>query len=263
MLTGAVVAPHGDEILTPESEDMKALHDAMAFAGSVLGDTDLYILISPHNIRIDTHIGVILTENLSGSWEWRGIKIEKHLRSERGVAERIYNTALKEHVPVVGINFGALEGPLSEMILDWGSLIPLHFFPDKSTVLLTPARGITRAQLVKFGEILADIAETEQRKIALIVSADQAHAHSPRGPYGYSPMAKEFDSQVLSALRAGELSPLLEMPQTLIDGALPDSYWQLLILHGVMKKVPMQVLRVEYGVAEYFGMAVAVMQRNE
>ncbi len=260
MIQGAVVAPHGDEILIPESADLKKLHTAMRIAAEKLKNADELIIVSPHNIRIDTHIGIILTENLSGTWKWKRIKIEKTLKCNRSLANELYSECMKNKLPVVGINFGALEGPLSTMPLDWGSLIPLYFFEDRPTMLITPARKIARGDLVKFGELLGTLCHYSPHNFGIIISADQAHTHSDEGPYGFNPDAKEYDSKINKILKSGNLDDLLLINEDLIGNAMPDSYWQLLILAGIMHVVPMKNTLLEYAVANYFGMSVAVFE---
>ncbi len=263
MLSLAAVVPHGDEILSPEDEESQRLHRAMVKLGDLIRERDVkgYILITPHNIRIDTHIGIILTEYASGSWKYGKIRIRRKIRCMRDLAREIYEKSKKEGVPVVGINFGALEGTYSNMPLDWGSLIPLYFLPRREIVLITPARGIGRDELVRFGNIIADVVENKREKFALIVSADHAHAHSHDGPYGFSPYAEEYDKLVVDAMKSGNLISLMNLDEKLIQEAKPDSYWQLLILGGVLEKLPMRNLFAEYGLPTYFGMAVAVYTR--
>ncbi len=263
MLAGAVVAPHGDEILVPENPDMERLNKAMKIAGEHFSDVDGYIVISPHNIRIDTHIGVILTEHLYGRWEWQNVVIEKELSCDRALAHELYRAGAGSGVPVVGINFGALEGELSRMPLDWGSLIPLYFFRDKPAVLITPARGITREELLKFGEVLGEVLERYEKRTVMIVSADQAHTHSERGPYGFSESAAVYDAEINKILKKGELELLLNLPDALVDAAMPDSYWQLLMLAGASRRVKMRPIMVEYAIADYFGMTVAIYDRAD
>ena len=261
MLARAAVVPHGDEILAPPNVEMKKLHEAMMKVAKSVEDVDAYVLISPHNIRIDTHIGIVLTEFLSGSWKYGNLRFKRTLRGFRDLALDIYNGARRRGLPVVGVNFGALEGKHSRMPLDWGSLIPLYFLPKRKTVLITPARGISRDALVDFGSLVARIAEERREKIALVVSADHAHTHSINGPYGYSEEAKRYDELVLRALRSGNLDSLLEIEDSLLQKALPDSFWQLLMLLGAAKVVPLKNEFIEYGIADYFGMAVASFVR--
>ncbi len=256
MLDFAAVVPHGDELIAPEP-GLLELHNAMLELGRMADSTELYVLITPHNIRIDTHIGVILTEYLAGSWRSGAKNIRRTLRSDRALAKRIYERARAEDIPVVGINFGALEGKYSRMPLDWGSLIPLYFMPRKKTVLLTPARNIPRNALVRFGELLGAIIKEDSRKIGVIVSADQAHTHSATGPYGYSEYAEKYDKQILDILSKGHFDELLEISEDTIERAMPDSYWQLLILAGIGRIIKLDPVNVAYGIADYFGMAVA------
>ncbi|GEM_PF-110672 len=260
MINSILVAPHGDEILVPESEPMIALREAMIKARDIVGNAETYIVVSPHNVRIDTHIGIILTEYMEGSWRYKKLRFRRKFKNDRNLAKRIYETANTQGIPVVGINFGALEGPLSKMSLDWGTLIPLYFLPRRNIVLITPARGISRHSLVRFGEIMGKIADEEKRKISVIISADHAHTHSPDGPYGFSEMAEEYDSTVVRSLKSGKLEKLLDMPQEVIDSALPDSYWQLLMLYGIMKIKHLKPEFVVYGMADYFGMAVSLFR---
>ncbi len=263
MLKLAFVVPHGDEVLVPDNKELKELQEGMIKAGKKIKDEKIeeYILISPHNIRIDTHIGVILTQYASGSWHYKNLRFRRRYKCDRELAEKIYKEAKSKNIPVVGINFGALEGEMSNIPLDWGSLIPLYFLPKNPIVLLTPARKIRREELVKFGEILGKIMDDSDKKIALIVSADHAHTHSREGPYGYSPKAREYDEEVIKYLKKGNLAPLLSMSDEFLEEVKPDSYWQLLILHGVMNKIKMKNEFMRYGIADYFGMAVAFFTR--
>ncbi len=262
MLSLAAVVPHGEEILLPEDEESLKLHRAMKFLGYEIKKRRIreYVFISPHNIRIDTHIGVVLTEYLQGSWKYKNLRIRRKWKVDRELARRIYEKS--SEIPRVGINFGSLEGELSSMPLDWGTLIPMYFLPKRKTVLITPARGIKREELVRFGELLGEIIEEERKKIALIVSADHAHAHSRDGPYGYHKDARKYDEIVERVLLSSSFKELLKMRDKLIENAKPDSYWQLLIFYGALKKVPLENFLTVYGCPTYFGMAVSIFERK-
>ncbi len=262
MLSLTAVVPHGDEILLPEDDESLKLHRAMKFLGYEVRKRRIreYVFISPHHIRIDTHIGIILTEYLQGRWKYKNLRIRRKLKVDRELARKIYEST--EEIPRVGINFGALEGELSSICLDWGTLIPMYFLPRRKMVLLTPARGIRREELIRFGEILGVIMENDKRRMALIVSADHAHAHSRDGPYGYHKDAERYDREVEEILLSGSLGELEKMDKELIENAKPDSYWQLLILRGVLKKVPLENLLTVYGRPTYFGMMVSIFERK-
>ena len=63
-------------------------------------------------------------------------------------------------------------------------------------------------------------------------------------------------------IQENRLEELLEIPDELINKALPDSYWQLLVLYGVLNKVPMKVKRTAYACPSYFGMGAALFIRG-
>ncbi len=255
MLSLAAVVPHGDEILVPD-EGAEKLHRAMLLLRDeiIKREIEEYVFISPHNLRIDTHISILLTEYLEGSWRYKNIRFRRKIKSDRSIAFEIYNRARDLRLPVVGVNYGALEGPLSKFVLDWGTLIPLYFLPKRRMTLITPARGIKKEELVKFGELLAKVLEGRNERFALIVSADHAHAHSELGPYGYHKDAEEYDRIIMQSLEAPE--SILSIDEDLIENAKPDSYWQLLMLLGALR---IKKLRLKYKVYQrptYFGMGV-------
>ncbi len=260
MFYAAAVMPHGDEVLSPQEPETLALSSVMKKIGESMEGVHEYVLVTPHNIRIWDHIGVILTEYAEGKWEFGNVEIGGKYRCDRDLAIQIYQEARNRNIPVVGINYGALEGPLSKMQLDWGTLIPLHFLPRRDIVLITPARGIPRESLVEFGRIIGEIISKGENRVALIISADHAHAHLPDGPYGYAPEAKEYDRMVTDIFRKGSLDRLLSMPPELIEKAKPDSYWQLLMLYGALMGKKYSVENYRYARPTYFGMAAALIK---
>ncbi len=262
MLKKIAVMPHGDEVLLPEDEDTEHLKNEMLRIGRRMEDVEEYVIITPHNIRIDDHIAVILTEYARGFWRYRNIRFGGTYRCDRELAYEIYEKSRSLGIPVVGINFGALEGKLSQIHLDWGTLIPLYFLPKRPVVILTPARKIKREELVGFGELLGDILKGYSKNVALIISADHAHAHSRDGPYGFAPEAKKYDEFVIEALEKGDLAPLLSLDEKFIERAKPDSYWQLLILHGVLKNGGYEVKECSYSRPTYFGMAACYIEKE-
>jgi len=255
MLTLAAVVPHGDEILVPD-ENSADLHNAMKELGQRVKEKKVeeYVFVSPHHLRIDTHMAIILTEYLEGSWKYRNLRFRRKVKCDKELAQEIYEKS-RENLPVVGVNFGALEGELSKICLDWGTLIPLYFLPKRKMVLITPARGVSYDNLISFGEVVGKIVKNSKKRIGVIISADHAHAHSKDGPYGYHPDADYYDEYVMKNLDA--LENLLKLKDETIENAKPDSFWQLLIWLGILKKNPLELKKKVYACPSYFGMAVA------
>ncbi len=262
MLIGAAVMPHGNPVLEPEDDETRRLAEVLRKIGEEFKEAEAYVLISPHNVRMSDHLGVVMAEHL-GSWlGFDGVKLPGEWETERELARRIYESAKSAGLPVVDMNFAALSGDYSRWPLSWGELIPLHFLEKRPLVLLTPARNVPRKVLVRFGEIIGDVIEGSRKRVAFIASADHGHGHDENGPYGKVKESEEYDRLIMDIISENRLEKLMEIPEELVRKALVDSYWQLLVLHGLLKRVQMDVMETAYACPTYFGMAGALWVRT-
>lgn len=251
VITTLCVAPHGDELLS-DDQKYSRLRRILNSCGS--SNTSTYFIVSPHWLRIRSSISI--------SWSERVCSKDKCYAVDRELAERLYLKCAGKGLPLSLANFGTDSGEASVLPLDWGSEIPLSFFPSaRFVVIATPARDLNRRTLVSFGEAIAEELETNG-EVGIIISADEAHAHSASGPYGYDPRADEFDGMVTKMMENGDLEPLIDMDQGLIDAAKPDSYWQLLIMLGILHRVHFKPVETSYQLAGYFGMLASRYARQ-
>ena len=272
-LVYACIAPHGGEIVPalagsklqmfmPTRRGMKALAAEMKHARP-----DTIVIATPHNLRLHRHIGVVTAENSSGSAAEGKRKIRYRAKCDMKLAQRLVEAAEKKGLPVVGATYGVYEGPLSDLAMDWGTLIPLWFFLRGTglrsrIVIVTPSRGVPLSQNFEFGRVVAGVAESEEKRIAFVASADQAHTHRKSGPYGYSPKAEEYDRLVVQAIERGKLASIMEMKPGFVDAARPDSLWQMTMLAGVISSVPMAGRLISYQAPTYYGMLCASYSRK-
>ena len=272
-LVYACIAPHGGEIVPalagstlqmfmPTSRGMKASAAEMNRARP-----DTIVIATPHNLRLHRHIGVVTAENSSGSAVEGKRKIRYRAKCDMKLAQRLVEAAEKKGLPVVGATYGVYEGPLSDLAMDWGTLIPLWFFLRGTglrsrIVIVTPSRGVPLSQNFEFGRVVAGVAESEEKRIAFVASADQAHTHRKSGPYGYSPKAEEYDRLVVQAIERGKLASIMEMKPGFVDAARPDSLWQMTMLAGVISSVPMAGRLISYQAPTYYGMLCASYSRK-
>lgn len=222
---------------------------------------DTVIIATPHNLRLKRNIGVILTEFTEGALRTENASVHVRFKCDRILAQDILEEAEEAGLPVVGVNYGTNEGKSSCMPMDWGTLIPLWFLRScigkLRVVILTPSREIPLQNLVKFGTLIALAAEKRRSRAAFVASADQAHAHRKNGPYGFHPDSGKFDQLVVDAVRQNRLEDVLKLDKQLVENAKPDSIWQMAVLTGVLKKVPMQAKLLSYQAPTYFGMLCA------
>ena len=268
----ACIAPHGSEAIP-----RLAGNKLEAFGETRKGMEELarrmqrrsphtIIIATPHGLRLDHNIGIVTSQYSAGNLKDKGKIISARFKCNRQLAQKIYQTAKKAGLPVVGANYGTNEGPASCMQMDWGVLIPLWFFSAEEKkkpriVIVTPSREIPLSQLAEFGKIIAKVAEASRRKIAFVASADQGHGHDKNGPYGFNPASKEYDEIVVKTVKENSLKQLLTLDPQFVEDAKPDSLWQIAILTGVLDKVPMKGRFISYQAPTYFGLLCADFEK--
>lgn len=269
-LVYACIAPHGDELIPRIAGDdarpasIKGMRRLAREIKEARPDT--IVIASPHNLRLMGNIGVVVAENSSGRVGPKGREIYLKARCDVKLAREFLAAARKAGLPVVGANYGTFSGPLSDLAMDWGTLIPLWFFLRMNRlksriVIVTPSRDIPLQQNVAFGAQVGRIAEASEKRVAFVASADQAHGHDRKGPYGFSPKAAVYDRMVIEAIEKDRLSDVLKFDPDMVEEAKPDSLWQMAMLTGILDVVRMKGTLYSYEVAEYFGMLCAGYSR--
>ncbi len=264
----ACIAPHGGEIVPTLAGRNLSLFAATRKGMRVLSDRmkearpDTIVVSTPHNLRMQKHIGVVISEHSSGKMSEGRKEIRLRVECDLGFAESVVEAAERMDLPVAAANYGALEGPLSDLAMDWGTLIPLWFFLRRTglksrVVIVTPSRGIPLSQNFEFGRAVGEVASKERKRVAVVASADQAHAHSKKGPYGFDPRAAAYDRTVVDAIKRDKLEAILRIDPDVVEGAKPDSLWQMAMLAGAFSVAQMKGELVSYQAPTYFGMLCA------
>jgi len=273
-LVYACIAPHGADLIPQLSSRritrlfLKTREGIRTLAGEMAASVpDTIIIASPHNLRLMGKIGIVVAENSTGTLGGSSKKsVRLSVKCDTKLARELLDWSVKAGLPAVGANYGTSEGPGSDMPMDWGTLVPL-WFPIREkrvrakVVIVTPSRETPLVENFKFGRVVGKLAETREAKVAFIASADQAHAHSKKGPYGYSRRASEYDNQVCKAISKNRLRSILKIDPHLVEEAKPDSLWQMAILAGILEEVRMSSELVSYEVPTYYGMVCAAFHR--
>jgi aromatic ring-opening dioxygenase LigB subunit len=272
-LVYACIAPHGGEIV-PELAPKRWAEKFVQTRKGMLrlaqdikrAKPSLIVIASPHNLRLWKNIAIVTAHNSSGIVRGSSKSIKVRARCDVAFARKLLRNAEAEKLPVVAASYGTAEGSLSDMPMDWGTLIPLWFFLKLNRmkariVIVTPSREIPLAKNVEMGRIIAETAEDDRGRVIFVASADQAHAHKKSGPYGFSKHATEYDGRVVDAVKSNRLMAILEFDQELIEAAKPDSLWQMAMLVGATQKLKFQSKLYSYQVPTYFGMLCAAFER--
>ena len=267
----ACISPHGSEIVPDFSGDMfeafAETRKGLEKLAEIIRDKaiETIVLATPHGLRLEATIGVVISEFTEGSLQANGNVVKVRCTCDRELARAILENAKKADIPAVGVNYGTSEGPASCMPLDWGALVPLWFLIHRNSntpkvIIVTPSREIPLQLLTRFGQVIGETAQASRKKVAFVASADQGHAHRTDGPYGFNSSSREFDEMVKLAVLESDLRPLLNLPRQFIEDAKPDSVWQIAILQGILERFPMKGQLLSYQIPTYFGMLCAAFQ---
>src|SRR5260370_9420489 len=83
------------------------------------------------------------------------------------------------------------------------------FHPQPRVVIACPDRGNMPWELFPpFGMAIRKAAETLDRRIAFVASADLGHAHDAQGPYGYDISSQEFNTALVYSSQGQDLGLL-------------------------------------------------------
>ncbi len=250
------VIPHGDEILDMPNRESVEMHDRIVQMTHTDG-SDIIVIISPHGLRLQDKISVVGTQKCGGYYK----TASRRLR-------RMYNVDQQKAVDLAGategyseiVSFLTASGPHSIFPMDFGMMIPLEFFKIRRIIPMGQPRPESVDGLVEFGRRLKVWASNQKENISIVISADQAHTHSPDGPYGYSVAAKEYDELIQKCIVESNLKQVLSLRNDFLQSAKPDSFWNMAILDGILHDGDIRMKFVYYYVQVYFGMLAAVSE---
>lgn len=275
-LVFACIAPHGEPIIPPLASVAERRRYAVTTQAmqrlareARAARPHLIVVATPHNLRLRGHIGVVTAENASGTLPMFGkgpARLPIRVKCDVEFADALLKEAKRRRLPTIGANYATASGRYSNMPLDWGTLVPLWFFlrghrARPKLVVVTPSREISLVENLRFGALIADVAERSKKRVMLVASADHAHAHKKSGPYGYSPAAAKYDSLMVNAIQSDQLRSLLRIDMNLVQRAKPDSLWQLVMLAGIAERLRLRPELYSYEVPAYYSMICAAYRR--
>ncbi len=263
-LIHACIAPHAGDLIPETVDDQNKVaftRQTMYALGERLQALapEVIVVINPHGFRAHGALSVCVAERAVADWS-PDVKFDFEMDVE--LAHAIADKAVEMNAPVVRYIYGASGGPECFIPLDWGAAVPLYFLgqrfmPKPKLVHVSPMRTLPFAVHYEFGRALGRVIKESDRKIAVVASADQGHAHDAKGPYGYDPASPRFDAWMQAVIRNGNLDQLLDADPQLVENGKPDSLWPSLILAGALKENPLRARLLSYEVNVYFGILCA------
>jgi len=263
------IAPHAGDLIPETVEDKNKViktRQSMQEMGAKLEAfaPEVIVIINPHGFRVENAMSISIAERATADWS-ADVKLDFDLDVE--LAHLIAGKATEMNVPIVRYIYGASGGPECFVPLDWGAVVPLYFmghrYQSKPRIVhISPMRLLPYQMHYDFGRAIGQVLRESEKRIALIASADQGHAHDVNGPYGYDPASAEYDAWMQEMIRSNRLDQLLAADPKLVENGKPDSLWPTLVLAGALEENPMQGKFLSYEVNVYFGILCAEFQRE-
>lgn len=266
-----VIAPHGDlgiaDACDEATRDLAtATQQALDTVGRRVAESgaDCVVLATPHGVHVASHFAVVTAGSATGRLDDSPRPVGLSVTVDTELAAAVSTAAGERGLPSVRVSYGGNTAAEAVMPLDWGSLIPLwHILrhaPGLPVVLVSPARELSAAAHVEFGEAVADAGRVLSRRVAFVASADQGHGHSAVGRYGYRAESAVFDRRITDIVRRGALDELTEIAPAEVGDALADSWWQMLMLVGALGHGSGNQSEVlAYEAPTYYGMLTALV----
>jgi aromatic ring-opening dioxygenase LigB subunit len=260
----ACIAPHAGDLIAEAAEDQSKVtrtRRSMQELGMNLETLlpEVIVIINPHGFRVQTAMNISIAERATAAWS---SEVQLDFAMDVELAHAIAEKAETMNVPVVRYLYGASGGPDCFIPLDWGAVVPLYFMGHSyrtkpKIVHISPMRLLPYQTHYEFGQALGQVLKASNKRVALIASADQGHAHDPQGPYGFDPASAQYDAWMQEVIQSDQLTRLLTVEPELVENGKPDGLWPTLILAGALQENPMRARFLSYEVNVYFGILCA------
>ncbi len=267
-ILGAYITPHppimieeiGGRDSSKVSDTIKALQKVSKKIKEQGPDT--IIIITPHGTMFGDAMTFSMEDKLTGSFGRFGAPgLKYEFVNDVELAEIIMEEADKEEVFCLPFTREMAETYNSDMELDHGALVPLHFIEkeNKNVKLVhITYSGLPDEDHYKLGMGIKRGIHKSNSNAVIIASGDFSHRLIPGAPAGYDKRGKEYDSLFLDIIKRGNVSEFLNIDKSLISAAGECAYKSALVLLGAFDKceVTGEVYSYEgpfgvgYGVAE-------------
>ncbi|WIV12023.1 AmmeMemoRadiSam system protein B [Proteiniborus sp. MB09-C3] len=98
-------------------------------------------------------------------------------------------------------------------------IIVLHILSFRKHLIRVVNGMLPKMQLYRFGMCIKKAVEDSNTDAVFIASGDLSHMLTEDGPYGYSPYGEEFDDEIISLLKKGDVSGIFNMDRITIEKA--------------------------------------------
>jgi aromatic ring-opening dioxygenase LigB subunit len=247
MIVFAAIMPHPPESIPGigKPESLKAMEKTLnAFEELRIGleksDPEIVVIISPHAYSEPYFFVINSSSKLTGSFADLGLNETYSYINDIKIASRLEYACLMGEIPA-RLHMG---------LLDYGTLIPLYHLAKniKPKVVQISFSKMSYDFHYRYGEILREVLESSQKRVAIITGGSLSHKLTPGAPAGFSPEGKKFDADILHYLENNDLPAIMNLDKKTVEEAAECSLRSIIILLGVLhgKKYEFKLLSYEH-----------------
>ncbi len=268
-LLGVGVVPH-PPVLVPEigGERLRELEATIAAMAALAAEVRALrprtvVIVSPHGEVMPGAVGVEQAPRLEGDFGAFGrpdcgFSMDNDLMLARTVAELAKNAGLP-----VRLGEGGGRSLTRPARLHYAFLVPWYFLAKagvEARCLPLTVAGLPTATLYRAGSLLTVAAEQTATGIVVLASADLSHRLTADAPAGYHPKGREFDAEVIGALRDGEPRRIVELDPNLAEQAGECGWRPIVMALGSLagRRFESRVLSYEGPFGVGYGVAILV-----
>lgn len=226
---GCALMPH-PPIMIPEigKDELNKIQATVDAAEQVAKTIKEYnpqtiIVITPHGPVFDDAASISVHPRLKGNMADFGVpEVSVGFETDGLLVRHILKQAQR-----LGINLIELTDDIAKtyripLVLDHGAIVPLYYLHKagfKGQLVHLSMGMVPYEEMYTFGKAVQAAVKIVDKRVLVLASGDLSHRLTPDAPAGYSPRAKEFDQQIIEALKTLNIKALLNMDRTLIEEA--------------------------------------------
>ncbi len=237
-VVGCSLVPHPPimlpEVAGSEADEVKETREGMKQLSIWIKQQspDLMVIVTPHGPTVQGQIPIAVSGSGRGTLrDFNAPSVAVNRQIDCEFVHMVYESSCSTDIPV---HLMDIAEPLQ---FDHGVVVPLFELQRHGVNLPLAYVGlplVEREVLLKFGELLHNVAKRNEYRVLIVASGDLSHRLSQTAPSGYHPRGPEFDEVVVQSLKDNSLSTLTDLPESFVRQAGQCAYNPLLVAVGAL-----------------------------
>ena len=125
--------------------------------------------------------------------------------------------------------------------MDHACFVPLYFVAQETSafkVVEIGLAGLPASDHFALGQVIADVARHQQKRVVFIASGDLSHELKATGPYGFVPEGPKLDAAITRAFADNDLDELFHIDPELVEKGAECGLRSFQIMAGALSDVP-------------------------